>query len=157
MHQPVSQLMPRTWLLVNTVLEQFIEGQWKPISFFSRKFNPAELKYSAFDHELLAAYVTFHHFQFFLEGRVLHINTDHKPLIFALKFSTKRRSPHHAHHLAFIFEFTNDIHHIHMVSLILSLMSSPAIFQPLLKIFHFNLHICRLQIPIKLSFVTLPR
>ena len=61
---------------VGAVLEQFIEGQWKPISFFSKKLNPAELKYSAFDRELLTAYLAVRHFQFFLEGRVFHINTD---------------------------------------------------------------------------------
>ena len=34
---------------VGTVLEQFIEGQWKPISFFSNQLTPVELTYSAFD------------------------------------------------------------------------------------------------------------
>ena len=98
---------------VGAVLEQFIEGQWKPISFFSKKLNPAELKYSAFDRELLAAYLAVRHFQFFLEGRVFHINTDHKPLTFALQSSSERRSPRQARHLAFISEFTSDIRHIH--------------------------------------------
>ena len=44
---------------VGAVLEHFIEGQWKPISFFSKKLTPAELNYSAFDRELLAAYLEF--------------------------------------------------------------------------------------------------
>ena len=90
-----------------------VDGQWKPISFFSRKLNPAKLKYSAFDRELLAAYLATRHFQFFLEGRVFHINTDHKPLTFALQSSTERRLPRQARHLAFIPEFTSDIRHIH--------------------------------------------
>ena len=54
------------------VLEQFIEGQWKPISFFSKKLTPAELNYSAFDRELLAAYLAVRHFQYFVEGQVFH-------------------------------------------------------------------------------------
>ena len=97
---------------VGAVLEQFIEGQWKPISFFSKKLTPAELNYSAFDRELLAAYLAVRHFQYFVEGRVFHINTDHKPLTFALQGTTERRSPRQARHLAFISEFTNDIRHI---------------------------------------------
>ena len=77
-------------LAVGAVLEQFINGQWKPISFFSKKLSPAELKYSAFDRELLAAYLAVRHFQYFVESRVFHINTDHKPLTFAQR-TTRRQ------------------------------------------------------------------
>ena len=66
----------------------------------------------AFDRELLAAYLAVRHFQYFVEGRVFHINTDHKPLTFALQGTTERQSPRQARHLAFISEFTNDIRHI---------------------------------------------
>ena len=97
---------------VGAVLEQFIEGQWKSISFFSKKLTPAELNYSAFDRELLAAYFAARHFQYFVEGRVFHINTDRKPLTFMLIGTTERRSPPQARHLTFISEFTNDIRHI---------------------------------------------
>ena len=64
------------------------------------------------DTELLAAYLAVRHFQYFVERRVFHINTDHKPLTFALHGTTERRSPWQARHLAFISEFTNDICHI---------------------------------------------
>ena len=74
--------------------------------------SPAELKYSAFDRELLAAYLAVRHFQYFVEGRVFHINTDHKPLTFALPSSAERHSPRQARHLAFISEFTTDLRHI---------------------------------------------
>lgn len=76
-------------LAVSAVLEQFIHGQWKAISFFSKKLSPVELKYSGFDRELLAAYLAIQHFQYFVEGHVFHINTDHKPLTFALHSSAK--------------------------------------------------------------------
>ena len=91
------------------VLEQFINGQWKPIPFFSKELSPAELKYSAFDHELLAAYLAVQHFQYFVEGRVFNINTDRKPLTFALNSSAERHSPRQALHLAFISEFMTDL------------------------------------------------
>ena len=89
---------------VGAVLEQFIHGQWKPISCFSKKLSPAELKYSAFDRELLAAYLAVRHFQYFVEGCVFHINTDRKPLTFALHSSAEWHSPRQARHLAFISE-----------------------------------------------------
>ena len=53
---------------VETVLQQNIKGTWKPISFFSRKLNPAETRYSTFDRELLAVFLGIKHFQHFLES-----------------------------------------------------------------------------------------
>lgn len=61
---------------VSTVLEQFIEGQWQPILFFSKTLSPGERNYSAFDRALLDPYLTVRHFQFFVEGRVSPINKD---------------------------------------------------------------------------------
>ena len=111
-HAPTCITTDASNLAVGAVLEQFIDGQWMPISFFSKKLNHAELNYSAFDRELLAIYLSVRHFQYFVEGRTFHINTDHKPLTFALQSSTERRSPRQARHLAFISEFTTDIRHI---------------------------------------------
>ena len=71
-------------IAVGAVLQQFIEKQWCPIAFFSTKLNAAEVKYSAFDRELLAIYLAIKHFRHFVEGRKFHIVTDHKPLTFAL-------------------------------------------------------------------------
>lgn len=74
--------------------------------------SPAELNYSAFDCALLAAYLTVRHFQFFVEGRVSHINKDHQPFTFSLQSTTEQRSPRQARHIAFFSELTTDIHHI---------------------------------------------
>ena len=41
---------------VGGVLQQYIDNVWQPLSFFSKKLNPAETRYSAFDRELLAVY-----------------------------------------------------------------------------------------------------
>ena len=64
-------------LAVGAVLEQFINGQWKLISFFSKTFSPAELKYSAFNRGQLAAHLAVRHFQYFAGGRVFHMNFFH--------------------------------------------------------------------------------
>ena len=56
-------------------MEQFFDGQWEPISFFSKKLCQAELNYSAFDREILAIYLAVRHFQYFVEGRKFHVNT----------------------------------------------------------------------------------
>ena len=69
---------------VGGVLQQFLNGMWQPLSFFSKKLNPAETRYSAFDRELLAVYATIKHFRHNLEGRNFFVNTDHKPLTFVM-------------------------------------------------------------------------
>ena len=48
---------------VGGVLQQYLNGMWQPLSFFSKKLNPAETRYSAFDRELLAVYATIKHFR----------------------------------------------------------------------------------------------
>ena len=83
-HAPTCITTDASNCAVGAVLEQFINGRWKPISFFSKKLSPAELKYSAFDRELLAAYLAVRHFQYFVEGCVFHINTSLLPLRFTL-------------------------------------------------------------------------
>ena len=46
---------------VGGVLQQYIDNVWQPLAFFSKKLNPAEIRYSAFDRELLAVYATIRH------------------------------------------------------------------------------------------------
>ena len=98
-------------LAVGAVLEQFIEGQWKPLAFFSKKLTSAERNYSAFDRELLAVYLAVRHFQYFVEGRIFHVNTDQKPLTFAFQSNAEQRLPRQSRHLTFSSEFTTDIRH----------------------------------------------
>ena len=98
---------------VGAVLQQYVNGTWRPISFFSRKMTPAETRYSTFDRELLAVYLAIKHFRHFLEGRRFHVLTDHKPLTFALNTRSDRHSPRQARQLDYISQFTSTIRHIH--------------------------------------------
>ena len=93
------------------VLEQKVNGKFRPISFFSKKLSPAERKYSAFDRELLGMVRAIEHFRNFVEGRAFTIYTDHKPLTTVLA-SQAERSPRQTRHLSFISEFTSDIRHV---------------------------------------------
>ena len=77
---------------VGGVLQQFLKGMWQPPSFFSKKLNPAETRYSAFDRELLAVYATIKHLRHNLEGRNFFVNTDHKPLTFVMSSVAERAS-----------------------------------------------------------------
>ena len=97
---------------VGGVLQQFLNGMWQPFSFFSKKLNPAETHYSAFNREPLAVYATVKHFRHNLGRRNFFVNTDHKPLTFVMSSVTERASLRQTRHLAFIAEFTTDIRYV---------------------------------------------
>ena len=97
---------------VGGVLQQYLNGMWQPLSFFSKKLSPAKTRYSAFDRELLAVYATIKHSRHNLEGRNFFVNTDHKPLTFVMSSVTERASLRQTRHLAFIAEFTTEIGYI---------------------------------------------
>ena len=97
---------------VGGALQQFVDGQWNPISFFSKKLQPAETRYSAFGRELLAAYLAIRHFRHFLEGREFFVLTDHKPLTYAFAAASDKYSPREIRHLDYVAQYTTDFRHI---------------------------------------------
>ena len=97
---------------VGCALQQYIDNVWQPLSFFSKKLNSAETRYSPFDRELLAVYATIRHFRHNLEGRNFFVNTAHKPLTFVMSAVTERPSLRQSRQLAFIAEFTTDIRYV---------------------------------------------
>lgn len=94
---------------IGAVLQQKVEGQLQPLSFFSRKLTSAEVKYSTYDRELLAVYSSIKHFRYMLEGQNFFVCTDHKPLTFAFKKLNANASPRQQRHLEYISQFTTDI------------------------------------------------
>ncbi|XP_066968405.1 uncharacterized protein [Macrobrachium rosenbergii] len=94
------------------ILEQIVNGTPQPIAFFSKKFNPAEARYSTFDKELCAVYWAVRHFKFSLEGTPFTIYTDHQPLVHAFTKQGDTWSSRHQRHLAAIAEFTCSIKYL---------------------------------------------
>lgn len=97
---------------MGAVLQQLIDGEWKPLGFYSKKLSDTQTRYSAYDRELLAAYSGVKYFQHFLEGRQFCIYTDHKPLTFAFNQRHDKASPRQLRHLDFIGQHTVDIRHV---------------------------------------------
>jgi hypothetical protein len=85
---------------------------WQPLGFFSRKLDATQVKYSAFDKELLACVSGFRHFRYMLEGHQFTIYTDHKPLTYALSRTSDPWSARQARQLSYLAEHTADIRHI---------------------------------------------
>ena len=94
---------------IGGALQQFVDDQWQPQAFFSRKLTSSQQRYSTFGRELLAMHSAVKHFRYLLEGRCFFIAIDHRPLTFALAAPPERYSPREVHHLQFISEFTTDI------------------------------------------------
>jgi hypothetical protein len=88
------------------------DNGWQPLSFFSAKLSPTEARYSAFDRELLAAYLAVRYFRFLLEAREFHILTDHKPLTYALHRVSEPWSARQQRQLSYLAEFTADMRHV---------------------------------------------
>ncbi|KAK3712545.1 hypothetical protein RRG08_002874 [Elysia crispata] len=109
---PLALTSDASDVAVGAVLEQFNKGHWQPLAFFSRQLRKAEIKYSAFDRELLGVYLAIRHFRFMLEGRNFTIYTDHKPLVHAMAKTTELWSARQQRHLSAISEFSTDIAHV---------------------------------------------
>ncbi|KFD63933.1 hypothetical protein M514_23924 [Trichuris suis] len=97
---------------VGAVVNQLENGAWRPLAFFSKKLQPSETRYSAYDKELLAIYLAIKRFRHLLEGRQFVVFTDHKPLTFAFNQKPDSCSPRRLRHLEFIAQFTTDIRHV---------------------------------------------
>ncbi|RUS81700.1 hypothetical protein EGW08_010562 [Elysia chlorotica] len=115
--------------VVGAVPEQYVNGSWQPLAFFSKQLRPSETKYSTFDRELLGLYLAIRHFRFYLEGRHFastshwHFRfylegrhfasyTDHKPLVGAMSKLSDPWSARQQRQLFYISEFSTDIRHI---------------------------------------------
>jgi hypothetical protein len=99
---------------VGGTLQQQLPGQtsFQPLGFFSKKLDPAQQKYSAFDRELFAVYAGIRHFRHMLEGRRFTVYTDHKPLTHAVARVSDPWTTRQCRHLAYIAEYTSDIQHV---------------------------------------------
>jgi hypothetical protein len=76
---PLVLATDATTSATGTVLQQRVEITWQPLAFFSKRLNPTQQKYSAYDRELLAIYEAVKHFRHMLEARHFTIFTDHRP------------------------------------------------------------------------------
>ena len=71
-------------------LNQVIDGEVKPLGFFSRTLNKTQRNYYTFDRELLAIFLTIQHFEYFFHSRDFYVLSDHKPHATALTAPFKK-------------------------------------------------------------------
>ena len=104
---------------IGAVMEQWHEECWRPIAFYSKALKGPEMKYSAYDRELLAIKQALQHFRHIIEGLpndLFHIATDHKPLTTGKNFNTTSQNKTQLNRIErtweYIGEITTDIRHI---------------------------------------------
>ena len=73
---------------LGSVLTQSYEGVDLPVAYFSRKFNPAETRYTVTEKEALAIVDSVKHFSQYLYGYKFQIVTDHAPLRYLFQYKT---------------------------------------------------------------------
>ena len=103
---------------ISGVLQQREVKGWQPLGFFSKKLLTIELKFSAFDWELLATFTSIHHFRFALEGHKFQLWTDHKLLLAALHRVSEPWTPRQQRQLSFIAECTAGMLHVSVLRLL---------------------------------------
>ena len=109
---PITLTTDASDYAVGAVHEQWVNGAWQPLAFFSRQLHPNERKYSTFDRELLGLYLAVRHFRHLLEGRPFTAVVDHKPLVFTMAKASEPWSARQQRHLSAVSEFTTDIRHV---------------------------------------------
>ena len=109
---PLSIATDASEVAVGAVLQQYVDGHWQPLAYFSKALKPPERRYSTFDRELLGIYLAVKHFRYSVEGRVFHILTDHKPLTYLPSLHSTSHAPRRVRQFDYILQFTADIRHV---------------------------------------------
>ncbi|CAG9101459.1 unnamed protein product [Plutella xylostella] len=100
-------------LSLGTVLQQRVNGVWRPLAFFSKAMSETQRRYSVYDRELLAMYTAVKHFRRLIEGCDVTIYTDHKPLTYAMsRPASSSDTPRRERQLHFVSQFCTKIEYV---------------------------------------------
>ena len=76
----------------SALLQEGDDGVDYPVAYFSKKFSPAQTRYSTIEKELLSIILTLKHFSYYLTAcKTVVVYTDHKPLQFIKSFDLKNQ------------------------------------------------------------------
>lgn len=99
---------------LGAVLQQKVEGTWRPLSYFSKSMSATQRRYSVYDRELLAIYMAVKQFRRLIEGCEVVVYTDHKPLAYALtRQASSTDTPRRERQLHYISQFCTHIKYVH--------------------------------------------
>ena len=85
---------------------------WRPLAYYSKALSSSQRRYSTYDRELLALFLSVHHFCDLLLSRDVTLVNDHKPLTFAMEKVSPTMSPRQIRQLNYISQFCKSIKYI---------------------------------------------
>ena len=80
-------------IVPNMAKSDEIPTNLRPISYASKTLSSTESNYLNIEHELLGFLFAVTHFEHFTYGRLVHVITDHKPLVSLFRKSFVGSSP----------------------------------------------------------------
>jgi len=107
---PLTLTTDASNIAVGAVLMQIRENKPEPLEFFSTTLSTPQTRYSTFDRELLAIFLSIKHFEHMLIGRQFLIFTDHKPIVHAL--TMKNPFPRQERQISYLSQFNMEIQFI---------------------------------------------
>ena len=95
--------------IMKDVSKSDIPMNLRPISYVSKTLSSTESNYSNIEHELLGLLFAITHFKHFTYGRLVHVITDHKPLVSLFRKLLVDSSPRLARMLMQLLDYTLDV------------------------------------------------
>jgi hypothetical protein len=91
----------------NYQLGACIMQEGKPVAYYSKKLNSAQMNYATIDKELFCVIATLHEFRSMLLGAELHVHTDHKNIL-----SIGESSQQHLCWISYVDEYGLELHYV---------------------------------------------
>ena len=88
-------------------LSACIMQEGKPVAYYSKKLNSAQMNYATIDKELLCVVATLREFRSMLLGAELHVHTDHKNILNVGDSSQQR-----LHWISYVDEYGPELHYV---------------------------------------------
>ena len=107
---PISLSTDASQRALGASLDQFVNGSWRPLGFWSKSLTVQQSQYTTFRRETMAVQLAMRHFREDFEGRHLVVFSDHRPLINAFKQQNPQiHDPHAQNAINEIGMYTSDL------------------------------------------------
>ena len=109
---PIALSTDASKFALGASLDQFVDGVWKPLGFWSKSLKPTQQNYSTYRRELMAIMYAMRYFNELFYGRDLIVFCDHAPIIGTFKSQElQSHDPVALNAIREIGMFTSDIRH----------------------------------------------
>ena len=109
---PLALTTDASQTCLGAALDQYVDGSWRPLGFWSKMLQPSQQKYTTFKRELLAIKLALRHFNKEFNGRSIMVFTDHAPILGCFNSNTHQEyDPVAMNAISEIGQWTRDIRH----------------------------------------------